>query len=406
MTEPEPFTTTSPPPVPVSHLRADETIPSPPSASPTKTGERLVSIDALRGFDMFWIMGAEHLAETLCKWWGTPEALRLAEQFEHVEWEGFRFYDLIFPLFIFVVGAVIPFSLSKYRVGAHPGASVFLRIVRRVVLLFVLGLMYNNVLQFPPLEQFRVMGVLQRIAICYGAASILYLVLGVRGRAILFVSILLGYWALFALVPSPISHVKGDYGMETNIAGYVDVHHLPGKPYKPFGDNEGLLSTIPAIATALLGVFAGEWLRSLRSGWSKAGGLFLAGLICLGIGYSWGLWLPEILRFPIIKILWSSSYVLVVGGWSLLLLGLFYTIIDVLKLRAWSFFFVVIGMNAITIYFLPKLIDFTDISRFFLGGLAKMSGPLAGTALVVAGMLLVKWLLLLYLYRRRIFLRL
>lgn len=400
MTEPDPFTTTAPPPVPVSQLRADDAIPSPPHASPTKTGERLVSIDALRGFDMFWIMGADKLARTLCQWWGTPEALRLGEQFEHVDWEGFHFYDLIFPLFIFVVGAVIPFSLSKYRAGAHPGASVFLRIIRRVVLLFVLGLMYNNVLQFPALEQFRVMGVLQRIAICYGAASIVYLILGVRGRAILFASILLGYWALFALVPSPASHLKGDYSMETNIAGYVDNHYLPGKPYRSYGDNEGLLSTIPAIATALLGVFAGEWLRSGHPGWRKAGGLLLAGLVGLGIGYSWGH------AFPINKILWSSSFVMVVGGWSLLLLGLFYTLIDVFKFRAWSLFFVVIGMNAITIYFLPKIIDFTEISQFFLGGLAKLAGPPAGVALVVAGMLLVKWLLLLYLYRRRIFLRL
>jgi predicted acyltransferase len=178
------------------------------------------------------------------------------------------------------------------------------------------------------------------------------------------------------------------------------MNYLPGKPYTRFGDNEGLLSTIPAIATALLGVFAGEWLRSARSGWSKVGVLLLAGLGCLGLGYAWSF------AFPIIKILWSSSYVLIVGGWSLILLGLFYTIIDVLKFRAWAFFFVVIGMNAITIYFLPKLIDFQEISQFFLGGLAKMAGPLAGAALVVAGMLAVKWLLLLYLYRRRIFLRL
>ncbi len=385
----------SPPPLPPDDMTAP-----PPSAAPTKTGERLVSIDALRGFDMFWIMGADKLARTLCDWWGTPEAKQFGEQFEHVQWEGFHFYDLIFPLFIFVVGAVIPFSLSKYRVGDRAGAAVYFRIVRRVAFLFLLGLLFNNLLQFPPLDQFRVMGVLQRIALCYGAASILYLLLGTRGRGILFVAILLGYWGLFALVPSPTSHTKGDYTRETNLAGYIDTHYLPGKPYTVYGDNEGLLSTIPAIATALLGVFAGEWLRSVRSGWAKVGGLLLAGLICLGIGYGWGKF------FPIIKILWTSSYVLVVGGWSLILLGLFYAIIDVLKLRAWAFPFVVIGMNAITIYFLPKIIDFQDISVFFLGGLAKLAGNPAGVALVVAGMLLVKWLLLLYLYRRRIFLRL
>ena len=261
---------------PASPLPVDDMTAPPPSASPTKLGERLISIDALRGFDMFWIMGADKLARTLCEWYATPESIRLADQFEHVEWEGFHFYDLIFPLFIFVVGAVIPFSLSKYRVGAHPGASIFLRIIRRVAFLFILGLLYNNLLQFPPLDQLRVMGVLQRIAICYGAAAILYLAMGTRARAILFVLLLLGYWGLFALIPSPISHQKGDYSREANLAGWVDMNYLPGKPYTRFGDNEGLLSTIPAIATALLGVFAGEWLRSARSGWAKVGGLLLA----------------------------------------------------------------------------------------------------------------------------------
>lgn len=399
MTDPESSTATVFPPASNSPLRAGDTIPAPP-VSPSKIGERLVSIDALRGFDMFWIMGADKLARTLCEWWGTEQSLRLGEQFEHVSWDGFHFYDLIFPLFLFVVGAVIPFSLSKYRTGAHPGASIFVRIVRRVAFLFVLGLMYNGALQFPPLQDLRVMGVLQRIAICYGAAAILYLILGMRGQAVVFAAILLGYWALFALVPSPASGARGDYSMETNIAGYVDHHYLPGRPYAAYGDNEGLLSTIPAIATTLLGVFAGEWLRLNRSGWGKVGGLLAAGLACLGAGYAWGYVLP------INKILWTSSYVLVVGGWSLILLAFFYAVVDVLKIRLWSLFFVVIGMNAITIYFLPKIIDFGEVSRFFLGGAAKLAGPLAGTALIIAGMLLVKWLLLLYLYRRRIFLRL
>jgi len=402
MTDPSPVIAADP----MSPLPVDDLTAPPPSAAPTKLGERLVSVDALRGFDMFWIMGADQLARSLCEWRGTPESLKFAEQFEHVEWEGFHFYDLIFPLFIFVVGVVVPFSLSKYRVGTHPMLSVFGRIGRRVAFLFFLGLLYNGLLRLEGMSELRIMGVLQRIAICYGAASVLYLLFGIRGRVIVFASILLGYWALFAFVPSPISHMKGDYTRETSLATWVDLNYLPGRPYTKFGDNEGLLSGIPAIATALLGVFAGEWLRSARSGWTKAGGLLAAGLLCLGIGYAWGL------AFPIIKILWSSSYVMVVGGWSLILLALFYTVIDVMKFRAWAFPFVVIGMNAITIYFLPRLVDFEMVSNFFLGGLAKLCGPVtgkepspAGVALLVAGMLLTKWLLLLYLYRKKIFLR-
>jgi predicted acyltransferase len=241
---------------------------------------------------------------------------------------------------------------------------------------------------------------LQRIAICYGVAALLFLFTKVRTQAILFGAILLGYWAILALVPVPGS-TAGDFTKETNLAGYLDRHYLPGKIYEDFygyGDNEGLLSTIPAVATALLGVLAGHWLLSDKARWTKALGLALAGLACLGLGTLWG----EV--FPIIKILWTSSYVLVAGGWSLLLLALFYTIIDVLKLRAWAFFFVVIGVNAITIYVANEIIPFEEISRSLFGGVARLSGSF-GPVVVPIGAVLVEWLLLLHLYRKGIFLR-
>ena len=176
---------------------------------------------------------------------------------------------------------------------------------------------------------------------------------------------------------------------------------MPGeiKPsYYGFGDNEGLLSTIPAVATALLGVLAGQWLISSGGRWLKAGGLVLGGLACLGLGIVWSGY------FPVIKILWTSTYVLVAGGWSLLLLALFYTIIDVIGLRAWAFFFVVIGVNAITIYVASRIIPFPEISQFFLAGAARLSGSF-GPVLLAIGTLLLEWLLLFHLYRNRIFLR-
>lgn len=358
--------------------------------------ERLASIDALRGFDMFWIVGGDEVARALGKWWGGPHGERFAEQFEHVDWEGFRFYDLIFPLFLFVVGVVLPFSLRKYTTGDHPRSAPVGRIVRRVVLLFFCGLLYNNLLQFH-FDALRITGVLQRIAICYGAAALLYLFLNTRTRVILFVAILLGYWALFALVPSPKSQA-GDYTKDTNLAGYIDQHYLPGKMYRSYGDNEGLLSTIPAVATALLGVFAGEWLLSNRGKWLKALGLALAGLACLGLGTLWGH------VFPVVKILWTSSYVLIAGGWSLILLSLFYTIIDVIKLRAWAFFFIVIGMNAITIYLATHFIPFDDMAREILGGVARYSGEFK-PVVIPLGVLALEWLLLYHLYRNRVFLR-
>jgi predicted acyltransferase len=171
---------------------------------------------------------------------------------------------------------------------------------------------------------------------------------------------------------------------------------IPGRLYYKYGDNEGILSTFPAICTALLGALAGQWLRSNNSGSRKAAGLALAGVACLIVGYLWGL------AFPIIKILWTSSYVLFAGGWSLLLLALFYWVIDVQGYRKWSYFFVVIGMNAITIYFLDAFVDFQHIAEFFLGGVARHAGTLQPLVLPL-GAFLAAWLLLWFLYRHRVF---
>jgi predicted acyltransferase len=361
--------------------------------------ERLTSIDALRGFDMFWIVGGDDIAKALASCWGTPESKRFAEQFEHAAWEGFRFYDLIFPLFLFTVGVVLPFSLRKYQTGDQPREAAFGRLARRVVLLFLLGLIYNNLLRFD-FANLRVTGVLQRIAICYGIAAVIFLLTNVRTQVILFVVILVGYWAILMYVPSPES-TAGDLSMERNLAGYLDRHYLPGKIYNSyygFGDNEGLLSTIPAVATALLGALAGHWLLSSQGRWVKALGLAAAGIGCLGLGT---LWAQE---FRIIKILWTSTYVLIAGGWSLLLLALFYTLIDVLKLRAWAFFFVVIGVNAITIYVASRIIPFDEIARFFLDGVAQYSGSFR-PVVVPIGTVAIEWLFLLHLYRNKIFLR-
>jgi predicted acyltransferase len=195
--------------------------------------ERLTSIDALRGFDMFWIVGGDSVAQALGKWWDTPQSKSFAEQFHHVDWEGFRFYDLIFPLFLFTVGAVLPFSLRKYQTGDQPKAAAFVRLARRVALLFLLGLIYNNLLQFR-FESFRYAGVLQRIAICYGIAALIFLLTKVRTQLILFVAILLGYWAVLAFVPSPESKQAGDYTKATNLSGYLDRQYLPGRINKSY----------------------------------------------------------------------------------------------------------------------------------------------------------------------------
>jgi predicted acyltransferase len=374
-----------------------------PPAAPA----RLRSIDALRGFDMFWIIGGDAALITLAKWdnslwvsWVPASARRtVIEQLEHVEWQGFHFYDLIFPLFLFVVGAVIPFSLAAHQERGGGRAALYWRIARRTKLLFALGLLCNGFLQLD-FTNLRVAGVLQRIALCYGAAALLVMHCRPRGLVVATLVILLGYWALLAFVPAP-GGSAGDYSKAGNLAGYVDRQYLPGKimaAYYGDGDNEGIVSTLPAVATALFGVLAGYWLRSARSPRAKVLGLAVAGVVCLLLGEGWGL------VFPIIKILWTSSYVLVAGGWSLLLLALFYGVIDVLGYWRWSFFFLVIGANAITIYVVQRFMDFSKMAAFFLGGVMRHSGSFAPVVLAL-GILAVKWLFLLYLYRRRLFLR-
>lgn len=345
---------------------------------------------------MFWIVGGDSLATAILSRFDSPTATALKTQLEHVEWEGFRFYDLIFPLFLFMVGCVIPFSLAKYR--DQPSAA-WTRIARRTALLFLLGLVCNGLLQFN-FANLRYAGVLQRIAICYGFAAVIFLLTSIRGQAICTATILLGYWALLALVPPP-GGVAGDYSIAGNLGGYLDRTLLPGKilkQYYGFGDNEGLLSTIPAVATVLLGILAAQWLKSARSGLMKAGGLGLAGVALVAVGHFWGH------SFPIIKNLWTSSFVLVAGGWSLLLLCSFYLIIDVLGWKRWSFVWVVIGMNAITIYVVPRFVDFESMSTFFLGGLASLSNDW-DTVVLQTGEITAKWLFLYYLWRHRVFLR-
>jgi predicted acyltransferase len=360
---------------------------------------RLESIDALRGFDMFWIVGGEEFAKAWVRWAGWPAPALVTEQLEHVEWDGFRFYDLIFPLFLFLVGLVIPFSTAKVRERGGSMAATHWRVLRRTALLFALGLLCNGVLQFE-WANLRVAGVLQRIAVCYGIGALIALHLRVRGQVLVTAAILLGYWALLALVPAP-GGVAGDYSAAGNLAGYIDRHHLPGKileQYYGYGDNEGLLSTIPAVATVLLGAMAGHWLRSGRPAGTRLLGLALAGVGCLAVGAVWGS------VFPVIKNLWTSSFVLVAAGWSLLLLAGFHAVIDVAGWRRWAFFFIVIGANAITIYVVPRFVDFDKVSQFFLGGAARLAGS-AGPVVLAAGVLAAEWLFLLYLYRRRIFLR-
>lgn len=366
---------------------------------PTFIQKRVASIDALRGFDMFWIAGGERIIHAFYKVWPNAATHTLNTEFEHVAWNGFHFYDLIFPLFVFTVGLVLPFSLTRRKEAGESRSQLYRHIVQRFLILFLFGLIYNGLLDFN-IQHLRIPGVLQRIALAYLFAGLAVMLTNTRGQAIVAGSILVVYWLIMWLVPVPgVAHA--DWATPAgNLAGYLDRHIIPFRfCCYPYGDNEGLLSTLPAISTCLLGVLAGHWLRSAKfSPVRKAQGLAVAGVVSLFVGWVWSL------QFPIIKNVWSSSFVLWAGGWSLLLLALFYWIIDVRGWVRWSFFFKVIGMNAITIYLVDRFFKFDIITDVFLHGLRPVFGrydPIIWSASVV----FTAWLFLYFLYRQKIFLR-
>jgi len=356
--------------------------------------ERVVSVDALRGFDMLWIIGGGAILSSLVQVWKNPVTETIHTQLEHVEWQGFHFEDLIFPLFLFIMGVVLPFSISRRRQRGQSLPMLHLHILKRSVVLILLGLIYNNLLNFNWSEM-RWPGVLQRIGICYFFASIIILHTKWRTQAIFIAAVLILYWLAAALIPVP-GFGAGVMTPEGCLSSYIDQQLIPGELYYGYGDNEGLISTLPAICTVLLGTLAGHWLRSNRTGSRKAAGLAIAGLACVVVGYFWGF------VFPIIKIIWTSSYTLFSGGLCLMLLALFYWIIDVKGYRKWAFFFIVIGVNPITIYFLQRFVDFGGIAEFFLSGLVAHAGQVA-PLIIPCGLLAIKWLLLLFLYRHKIF---
>ena len=362
-----------------------------------EVGRRISSIDALRGFDMFWITGGEALIHSLARVIHHPAMTALDRQFRHVEWQGFRFYDLIFPLFLFIVGLVLPFSLTRRLASEASRAPLYWHAFRRFAILFFLGLIYNGLLNLR-FDQLRVAGVLQRIAICYLLATLVVMNTSIRGQALVAGGLLLGYWMVMKLIPVP-GFGAGDLSPVGNLASYIDRHLLPG-PYCcfGFGDNEGILSTLPAVSTTLIGVLAGHWLRSRQSPGRKIGGMILAGVASLLVALIWGHW------FPIIKNIWTSSYVLYAAGWSLLLLALFYWIIDVRGYKRWAFFFIVIGLNPITIYVVQSQFKFDTIASIFVRGFIDLLGPIK-PVFWEASVLLVGWLFLWFLYRQKIFLK-
>jgi predicted acyltransferase len=361
--------------------------------------DRLVSIDALRGFTMFMLVGGGYILRALPEISGNAFFRMLYTQMEHVPWEGFRYYDLIFPVFLFIIGMTLPFSYKRRLESASGKRELYKHIFIRTIILFILGLIcfgYSD----PELkyegEVIGYYGVLQLLAVGYFFASIIMLNTSVRGVVLWAGGIMIFYFIIMKFIPVP-GYGAGNFTREGNFNEYIS---------KLVAANIGvkwriLISPymIPTISTALLGVLTGYWLQSDNTKEKKAMGMLISAILLLAAGLIWSVW------FPIIKNLWTSSYVLFAAGLTLLQLVLFYWLIDILKFHKWAFFFVVVGANAITIYMLTHVMSFDNISYFFIYGIRESLG--AAQSLVIALIsAALEWLLLYYLYRNRYFIKL
>jgi predicted acyltransferase len=376
------------------------------------SSSRMLSLDVLRGITIaFMIMVNNNGGHA---YW----------PFEHSAWNGWTPTDLVFPTFLFLVGVTTVISIeSRIRRGDSPGSQVP-HILRRFVVLFLLGLFINGFPEFP-WAHLRIYGVLQRIAICYLLASLLWL--AVRGsprRVAILTAIsaacLLGYWILMRFVPVPGYGVPGRdiplLDKDANIVAWLDRHIFPGRLYEGTRDPEGLLSDIPSLATAILGMLTALWLRTSRSLPAKCSGLLGAGVVCILLGELWNPW------FPINKKLWTSSYVLFAAGCSLLLWGLCMFLTDIKGWKkGWTGFWLVFGMNAIFAYVFSEVLSglfWTIPVSSGAGHGGNLGGwiyahvfaairPLGVASLLYSiGFMLVCWLPTAVLYRRKIFLKL
>jgi predicted acyltransferase len=361
--------------------------------------QRLYSLDALRGFDMFWILGGEEIVHSLATITGSPVMKAMSDQLTHPEWHGFHFYDLIFPLFLFLAGVATPFSVGKELDKGKSRNQLLVRVVKRGLILVLLGVIHNNHLELKPIAEIRFGSVLGRIGLAYMFANIIYLYTNQRGQIIWFCSLLIGYWFLLLFNAAP-GFERGDLTMEGNFVSYLDRMIMPGKLYLVIHDPEGFVSTIPAIGTGLLGIYAGNILKNAPlTAEQKSLRLLIIGVAFIVLGQLWNI------VFPINKNLWTSSFVLYVGGLSLVLLALFFYVIDVRGIKRWAFFFSVIGMNSILIYMSGQFIRWRYTTEAFFKWLIDLVGEPYNILVFAICLIVIKWLFLYFLYRKNVFLR-
>ena len=359
-----------------------------------------MSIDALRGFDMFWIIGGNALVMSFVKLFVTPPPEWLQHQFSHVEWEGFTAWDLIMPLFLFITGASMPFSFGRRLKEGQNKTALYMKIVRRTLLLFVLGIAaQGNLFKWDLAQLHLYCNTLQSIAAGYIVAAFALLHLRIVWQFALAVGLMVVYWVLMMFVPTP-GHGAAMLEPGANLALWVDETIL--RSFRDGTSYTWILSSLTFASSVLLGVMGGHILKSSLDANRKTLYLAGAGVACLLSGYLWSF------HFPIIKHLWTSSMTLWAAGWSFLLLAMFYWVIDVAGFRRWAFPFVVIGMNAIAVYMAVQVFgdSFMVAADELTGGGGLMPARTGfHEFLRYAIRFGIIWLILLYMYRKKTFLR-
>ena len=373
--------------------------------------DRLLSLDAFRGFDMMWIMGGDRLICSVAVLLGFTAFPR---SFGHVPWAGFQFMDTIFPTFLFMAGASFPFSAAKSLERGMTRGQIALRALRRGLTLMVLGIICGEFLKTLDFAHFRIPSVLGYIGFGWMVAAWIALVVkSAKARLAIAIGILTAVTLVFGFIPAPDAATvvipmkwaeelgRGVFTPAGNLGCWMERTLMGSHILHPhFFDNEGIAGLFCTIVTAMLGMFAGEIVRAggVQASGKKALQLLGCAVICLVAGLSLSCF------YPIVKNLWSPSFVLVAGAYAYSLFALFYWIIDVKKRRKWCFFFQVIGMNAITIYVASGFIDFRAVATFFLGGTARLIGDW-GAVLLNFGRLMAAWLFLWFLYKKDVFLK-
>ena len=380
---------------------------------------RLMSLDALRGADMLFIMGFSSAVISFCAWIGLKDCW-VATQMTHVAWHGFRHHDTIFPLFLFLAGVAWPFSYASQVAKGRTTAAILRKIGLRVLALFFLGMVSANFFAFK-FETYRYDSVLAHIAVCWAGAALLYMfVRNWKVRVAIAFALLAVHWAVQYFLTAPdaaallastdpvvakkvasyAAYGTDNFSFTGNIAGWIDRTFMPGRLHEGIFDPDGLLAKVSGIPLALLGVLAGELLRSERfSGNRKTLILLGAGLAALALTFAWRPWCP------VNKKIWTATFVLASASYAFILLAVFYWIIDVKGFRKWSFFFRVIGLNSITIYVAMRFVGFSQMSRFFFGGIAGFGDKDWSSFVFAMGAVAIEWLVLLFLYRKNTFLK-